>query len=154
MQSVGLKLMSEVKSLEAGCMLQLRHLDNETKVVVDYLKLQSRKIDLVLQHVLETETQEGQGYQGSQFGGSGLRILSDKPMACGDRFKLNLYIREELIAILAMVEVTQTKENQDNSYSIDLSFIQILDSDVEQLVKASLNVQQKQLRARKQQSQP
>lgn len=161
MQSLGLKLMSEVKSLEAGCLLQLRHLDNEAKTVVDYLKLQSRKIDLVLQHVLETETQEGISYHGSQFGGSGIRIHSQELMELGQRFKLNLYIREELIAILSFVEVTKTQalertqgENEDDEqgFYIDLSFVQILESDIEQLVKASLNVQQKQLKARKQRS--
>lgn len=160
MQSVGLKLISEVKSLEAGCLLQLRHLDNEAKTVVDYLKLQSRKIDLVLQHVLETETQDGISYHGSQFGGSGIRIFSQEPMELGQRFKLNLFIREELIAILSFVEVTQVqaqvqgKEAEDElekRFDIDLSFVQILESDIEQLVKASLNVQQKQLKARKMQ---
>lgn len=53
MQSLGIQLLSEVKTLEANCLLQLRHLDNDAKAVVDFLKLQSRKVDLVLQHVLE-----------------------------------------------------------------------------------------------------
>lgn len=80
MQSVGLKLLSEVKELEANCLLQLRQLDNEAKAVVDFLKLQSRKVDLVLQHVLEKEVQSGERYQGTQFGGSGISIVSPAPL--------------------------------------------------------------------------
>ncbi|QYJ80319.1 hypothetical protein [Shewanella acanthi] len=151
MQSLGLQLLSEVKALEANCLLQLRNLDNEAKVVVDFLKLQSRKVDLVLQHVLEKETQEGEKYTGSQFGGSGIRIISDTPMALNQTYKVTLFIHDELVAILCFAQVTACQPApQDQQYQIDLSFNQILESDVEQLVKASLNVQQQQLKRRKQ----
>ncbi|GGI76142.1 hypothetical protein [Shewanella gelidii] len=149
MQSLGLKLISEVKTQEASCLLQLRQFDNEAKAVVDYLKLQSRKIDLVLQYVIESESQSGTRYQGTQFGGSGLRIESPAPIPVGHRFKLSLYMREELVAILCIVAVYDCQQTE-NGYAVDLNFLQILDADVELLVKASLNVQQKQLKARKQ----
>ncbi|MEL4243836.1 hypothetical protein [Shewanella xiamenensis] len=164
MQSLGIQLLSEVKALEASCLLQLRHLDNEAKVVVDFLKLQSRKVDLVLQHVLEKEVQEGDKYDGCQFGGSGIRIISTTELPLGRHFKVTLFIHDELVAILCFAKVTACmlsleaqstaqqaqQHNASSPYLIDLEFSQILDSDVEQLVKASLNVQQKQLKLRKQ----
>jgi len=163
MQSLGIQLLSEVKALEASCLLQLRHLDNEAKVVVDFLKLQSRKVDLVLQHVLEKEVQEGDKYQGCQFGGSGIRLLSTAALPLGRHVKVTLFIHDELVAILCFAKVTACMLSQevqsdaqqvrlDNAslqYLVDLEFSQILDADVEQLVKASLNVQQKQLKQRK-----
>lgn len=164
MQSLGIQLLSEVKALEANCLLQLRHLDNEAKVVVDFLKLQSRKVDLVLQHVLEKEVQEGDKYYGCQFGGSGIRLLSPTALPVGRHVKITLFIHDELVAILCFAKITacmlaqevqstmlQAQLNHDAlPYLVDLEFSQILDSDVEQLVKASLNVQQKQLKRRKQ----
>ena len=162
MQSVGLKLLSEVKELEASCLLQLRSLDNDAKAVVDFLKLQSRKVDLVLHHVLEKEVQSGEQFQGSHFGGSGINLKSDTPLNVGDYFKTSIYISSELVAILCLCQVTQCQssdsQNADSaneaanteSYNISLEFSQILDADVEQLVKASLNVQQKMLKMRKQ----
>lgn len=164
MQSLGIQLLSEVKALEASCLLQLRHLDNEAKVVVDFLKLQSRKVDLVLQHVLEKEVQEGDKYDGCQFGGSGIRIISTTALPLGRHVKVTLFIHDELVAILCFAKVTACmlsqealstaqqaqQHNASSPYLIDLEFSQILDSDVEQLVKASLNVQQKQLKLRKQ----
>ncbi len=158
MQSLGIQLLSEVKALEASCLLQLRHLDNEAKVVVDFLKLQSRKVDLVLQHVLEKEEQEGDKFSGCQFGGSGIRVISNSALPLGRHYKITLFIHEELVAILCFAKVTACQLSQESApdsetqapqYLIDLEFSQILDSDVEQLVKASLNVQQKQLRLRK-----
>ena len=163
MQSLGIQLLSEVKALEASCLLQLRHLDNEAKVVVDFLKLQSRKVDLVLQHVLEKEVQEGEKFSGCQFGGSGIRLMSKEALPLGRQYKVTLFIHEELVAILCFAKVTACLVSQEGQsdgqvqspnaalpYLVDLEFSQILDADVEQLVKASLNVQQKQLKLRKQ----
>ncbi|MFB2653214.1 hypothetical protein [Shewanella seohaensis] len=164
MQSLGIQLLSEVKALEASCLLQLRHLDNEAKVVVDFLKLQSRKVDLVLQHVLEKEVQEGEKFSGCQFGGSGIRLMSKEALPLGRQYKVTLFIHEELVAILCFAKVTACLVSQEGQsdglqvqspnaalpYLVELEFSQILDADVEQLVKASLNVQQKQLKLRKQ----
>ena len=164
MQSLGIQLLSEVKAIEASCLLQLRHLDNEAKVVVDFLKLQSRKVDLVLQHVLEKEVQEGEKFSGCQFGGSGIRLMSKEALPLSRQYKVTLFIHEELVAILCFAKVTACLVSQEGQsdglqvqspnaalpYLVDLEFSQILDADVEQLVKASLNVQQKQLKLRKQ----
>ncbi|MCL1068322.1 hypothetical protein L2735_16230 [Shewanella olleyana] len=166
MQSVGLKLLSEVKELESSCLLQLRSLDNDAKAVVDFLKLQSRKVDLVLHHVLEKEVQTGERFSGTHFGGSGINLSSDTPLNVGDYYKTSIYISSELVAILCLCQVTQCQkvdhgaalieESQSDSkshtnlFNISLEFSQILDADVEQLVKASLNVQQKMLKMRKQ----
>ncbi|WP_028772451.1 hypothetical protein [Shewanella waksmanii] len=149
MLPVGLQLISQVKALEASCLVQLRHLDDEAKSVVDYLKLQSKKIDLVLQHVIEQQQQQGECYKGVSFGGSGLRLVSPTVID-KQHYKVTLHIREELVSILCIAHVDTITEQDDGLYRIDLSFSQIIEADVEQLVKASLSVQQKQLRQRKQ----
>ncbi|AQS36816.1 hypothetical protein Sps_01651 [Shewanella psychrophila] len=156
MLPMGLLLINDVKSLESDCLLQLRHLDDDAKTVVDYLKLQSRKIDLILQYVLEREQHDGEQYQGAFFGGSGIRIISETPLNENEQYKITLHIREELVALLCFVKVTSsepldTDTSQASSrYISSLEFTQILETDVEQLVKASLSVQQKQLKLRKQ----
>ncbi|MCE9687803.1 hypothetical protein LZP73_16605 [Shewanella sp. AS16] len=160
MQSQGMQLLTEAKALEAHCLLQLRQLDNEAKAVVDFLKIQSRKVDLVLQYVLEREHQQGDKYIGMQFGGSGLVIATPAPLPIGSQHQLMLYIHDELVAILCIASVSSSVEaapvapiNGDTPapcWHTRLDFSQILDADVEQLVKASLNVQQKQLKQRKQ----
>lgn len=164
MQSTGLKLLSEVKALEANCLLQLRQLDSSTHSIIEFLKLQSRKVDLVLQHVLEKEAQAGVQYQGHQFGGSSLSLFADNQMDVGSIFSCHIYLHAEVVAVLCIGEVTGCQQvNNDATDSddlttteqplwhTDLAFIQILDEDIEQLVKASLTVQQKMLKLRKQQ---
>ena len=156
MQSVGLKLLTEVKSLEANCLLQLRNLDNDAKAVVDFLKLQSRKVDLVLQHVLEKEVQDGELFKGDQFGGSGISIISSRPLVVNEHVKTHIYLHTELVALLCLCQIQSctpisTDDAIETAYwRCELEFSQILEDDIEQLVKASLNVQQKMLKKRKQ----
>ncbi|WP_298768833.1 hypothetical protein [uncultured Shewanella sp.] len=171
----GMQLMSDVKALEADCLLQLRHLDDESQTIVDYLKLQSRKIDLVLQHVLAQTPHSGKAVKGMRFGGSEIQVLSDAPLPLNGQYKVTLFIKDELISIMCFAQVTQSNEVNDivimedenkidtnifttnststskqaKTYLSELTFNLIQDSDIEQLVKASLNVQQKQLKRRK-----
>ncbi|MCL1095003.1 hypothetical protein [Shewanella kaireitica] len=150
-----LQLISDIKSLESDCLLQLRHLDDEAKTVVEFLKLQSRKIDMVLQHVIGKEEYDGDRYAGSHFGGSSITVTSSEELPLGSDFKVSLHIKEELVALICFAKVQSCSlinnedDNSPKSFSIQLTYSVIQDADVEQLVKASLSLQQKQLKLRK-----
>ncbi|GIU31536.1 hypothetical protein L2719_12130 [Shewanella schlegeliana] len=154
MLPTSLQLISDVKALESDCLLQLRHLDDDAKTVVEFLKLQSRKIDMVLQHIMAKEEYEGTHYIGKQFGGSGITLVSPTPLELGQVFQVTLHIKEELVALLCFAKVTScslleaTDAQSTTQYAVELSFCVIQDNDVEQLVKASLTLQQKQLKLR------
>ena len=147
MQSIGLQLLSEVKAVESSSLSQLRALESDTKAVVDYLKLQSKKIDLILQYVLESEHQDGIEVQGTKFGGGNIEVITDFEPEIGQHFEVTLFIRDELVALLAIGTVTSA-EQADDEWKVELNFSRILETDVEVLVKASLSVQQKFLKAR------
>ncbi|MGS0679848.1 hypothetical protein ACVBIL_01685 [Shewanella sp. 125m-7] len=159
MLPTSLQLISDVKALESDCLIQLRHFDDEAKTIVEFLKLQSRKIDMVLQHVMAKEEYEGTLYKGSYFGGSGITLVSAAPIELGQIFQVTLHIKEELVALLCLAKVKSctlleadaetTSQATAAQYACELSFSVIQDSDVEQLVKASLSIQQKQLKLRK-----
>jgi hypothetical protein len=150
-----LQLISDIKAIESDCLLQLRHLDDDAKTVVEYLKLQSRKIDMVLQHVIGKEEYEGDHYIGSHFGGSSIRLTTHEAIPVGNEFKVSLNIKEELVALICFAKVqscslvSNEAEETPQAFSIELAFSVIQDADVEQLVKASLSLQQKQLKLRK-----
>ncbi|RYV01985.1 hypothetical protein SOPP22_10420 [Shewanella sp. OPT22] len=148
LQSVGLQLLSEVKAVESSSLIQLRALENDAKTVVDYLKLQSKKIDLILQYVLEAEHQEGTSSLGTKFGGGGIEIITDIEPNIDQHFEVTIFIRDELVAVLAIATVTSVTQTEDEHWKAELSFSRILEADVEILVKASLGVQQKMLKAR------
>lgn len=159
MLPTSLQLISDVKALESDCLLQLRHLDDDAKTVVEFLKLQSRKIDMVLQHIMAKEEYEGTHYRGNQFGGSGITLISPAPLKLEQVFQVTLHIKEELVALLCFAKVSacslidatdlpKSATQTTAQYAVELSFCVIQDNDVEQLVKASLSLQQKQLKLR------
>ncbi|QSX32406.1 hypothetical protein JYB87_11575 [Shewanella avicenniae] len=151
MKSTGMQLISEVKALEGSYMLQLRHLGDDARAIADYMKLQSRKIDLVLQHLLEQEAKDGLRCTGLQFGGSNFRVASPEPFQLGEQVKVTLFIREEVLSVLCFATVVDCHPDaqQPNHFVVELAYSVINDAEVEHLVKASLNVQQKQLQLRK-----
>ncbi|QUN07052.1 hypothetical protein KDN34_06350 [Shewanella yunxiaonensis] len=151
MKSKGMQLMGEVKALEGDCLIHLRQMGDDGRAIVEYLKLQSRKIDLVLQHLLEQEARDGEHCIGLQFGGSGVRLQSQITLPRGSLVKLLLFVREEILSVLCMAKVTDSREDPDSpgSYLLDMEYSVITEAEVEQLVKASLVIQQKQLKLRK-----
>ncbi|MDN5370714.1 MAG: hypothetical protein PWP74_2022 [Shewanella sp.] len=151
MKSKGMQLMSEVKALEGDCLIHLRQMGDDGRAIVEYLKLQSRKVDLVLQHLLEQEARDGQHCIGLQFGGSGVRLQSEQALPRNAQVKLLLFVREEILSVLCLARVSDCREDPDNPerYLLDLEYSVITEAEVEQLVKASLVVQQKQLKQRK-----
>ncbi len=148
LQSVGLQLLSEVKAIESSSLIQLRALESDAKAVVDYLKLQSKKIDLILQYVLESEHQDGTQIKGTKFGGGGIEVITSNALEVGEHFEVTIFIRDELVAVLAIATVTAVTPTEDEHWKAELNFSRILEADIEILVKASLGVQQKMLKAR------
>ena len=151
LKSKGMQLISEVKALEGSYMLQLRHLGDDARAIAEYMKLQSRKVDLVLQHLLEQEIKDGLPCAGLQFGGSNFQVTSAESFAQHELVKATIFVREEIISVLCFAEVIDCRVDPNNSdqYLVDLAYRVINDAEVEQLVKASLNIQQKQLQLRK-----
>ena len=146
LQSTGLRLVNETKELENTCLFKLRQIEIDAKPIVDYLKLQSQKIDLVLQFMLEQEMHHGDLYSGVKFGGGGFSIKSATAFAERAHFKATLFIKDELICVLCIAEVNKCKKGEvDPYYSVNFNFKVIQTNDIEQLVQASLRVQQKQL---------
>lgn len=147
LQSIGLKLVNEVKEVESNCLLQVRKMENDAKSIVDYLNLQSRKIDLVLYFMLEQEVRHGQSCSGTHFGGSGFHVKSNTALQKDSYFKANIFIRDELVNLICIAKVTDCNKTEKNpDYEVSFDFKVILSTDIEQLVQASLRVQQRLLK--------
>ncbi|WP_028117354.1 PilZ domain-containing protein [Ferrimonas senticii] len=143
------RLMSQVTELEQQCLPLLQGLEQHSKALAQYLKLQADKIDLVLQHHLAQDPNAAIVGQGRRFGGSAIEVNVAAPLAVGSALSLRLFLREENIAIFAHGEVTGC-DAADHGFNATIRFTSISEQAQEQLVRASLQVQQRQLRQRAQ----
>lgn len=141
------RIAGEMAELEAQALRPLRHLGEHASELAAFLNHQSRKIDLIMSFVLHQQDDEKYRCQSVEFGGGGVTVERDSPMAVGERAELKLFLPQEAAAVYTIGEVIAC-DPKDDKYHISLIFLRIREDDQDLLVRASLHVQTMQLRER------
>ena len=138
---------SEAAYLDVKALRTLRNLGKNASELVDFLNHQSRKIDLMMSLILQQEEDPQFAYASYKFGGGGVVVVCPEPIDIGHRVELKLFIKEEAAAIFCFAEVI-TCQAQDDQYHVSLIFTRIREQDQDLLVRASLHLQQANLKKR------
>lgn len=138
------KLISEVTRIDTNNARLLRNLDEHANELVEIINQQSRKIDLVLSYVLAGQDNPDQRHQTLSLGGGGFTFASSQPLADGSLVRLKLFLPELSVAVYGYGEVHA--EADPEHYRCD--FIALREQDRDALIRASLQLQAKQLKAR------
>lgn len=144
------KLANEVSSLEQTALGPLRNLGDIAQELAAFLQAQSRKIDLIMSHILASEQPEDDTIYCDSYGGGGVKLTSKTLFSLGQTFRTKLFLQHEASAVYCYTEVVAIKKCDDDHYQYTLLFIAIRDSDQELVVRASLHAQTRQLRKRQQ----
>lgn len=139
------RLAGEVSSIESQSLRSLRNLGHYGDDLVDFLKAQSRKIDLIMSYIMTMEDEDEHRLVAHAYGGGGVTIEVDKEYNIGNLFKLKLFLSDEAAAIYCIGEVVEVEAKED-SYLLKLYYARIREDDREILVRASLHQQSKQLK--------
>lgn len=138
---------SQTAELDIKALRPLRNLGSHVAELVDFLNHQSRKIDLMMSLILQQEEDPKLAYESYKFGGGGVILICDQAMEIGQRVELRLFIKEESAAIFCFGEVI-TCQAEDQQYHVALIFTRIREQDQDLLVRASLHLQQANLKKR------
>ena len=138
------KLISEVTRIDTNNARLLRNLDEHANELVEIINQQSRKIDLVLSYVLAGQDNPDQRHQTLSLGGGGFTFSSRQLMAEGCLVRFKLFLPELSVAVYGYGEVHA--ETEPGQYRCD--FIALREHDRDALIRASLQLQAKQLKAR------
>ncbi|WP_462158231.1 PilZ domain-containing protein [Pseudoalteromonas sp. GB56] len=141
------KLANEVNTLEQSALRPLRLLGETAGELAHYLSLQSRKIDLILSHILMQENTDQPTEKTQSYGGSGFTLKREQAMDKGDFVRCKLFLQQEAAAIYCYAEVIDVTA-KDEHYSHKLLFSVLRDQDQELLVRSSLHAQTRQLKKR------
>lgn len=139
------KLANEVNILEQTALRPLRQLGDVAEDLAHYLKLQSRKIDLILSHILATENKEEDQLNTVSFGGSGFVLNSQEAYSEGQYFRCKLFLAQEAAAVFCFSQVLDSTL-VDEMYKTRFVFTHIREEDQELMVRASLHAQAKLLK--------
>ena len=145
------KLANEVSELEQSSLRPLRNLGDVAQELAVYLQAQSRKIDLIMSHILASEQPEDNAIYCDSYGGGGVKLTDTKAYSIGQAFRTKLFLQHEASAIYCYTEVVAVNKVDDEHYQYTLLFKAIRDSDQELVVRASLHAQTRQLKKRQQQ---
>lgn len=145
------RLAGQFSESDTTLLRSLDKLGDKADVLVAYLQAQAQKLDWMLSYILEQQDNPAYRHVTHKFGGGGMIVKRDTPMQEGDIAQLKLFVPTEQSAIFCYGEVIACEAVEDE-YHIAFLFAQIRESDQELLVRASLHLQTKQLRARNQSS--
>lgn len=139
------KLANEVNILEQTALRPLRQLGDVAEDLAQYLKLQSRKIDLILSHILANENQQDDQLETHSFGGSGFILLTEDEFQANTFYRCKLFLEEEAAAVFCYAQVVDSEAVQAH-FRTRFVFSHIRDEDQELMVRASLHAQAKVLK--------
>ena len=143
------KLASEMKGVEQNMLRPLRQLGDVIEPLADYLKAQSRKIDLMMHYILQAQDEDDERHLTVSFGGGGFVFSSPDSYSKEDYLVCKLFFNDEASAIYCLGRVIDSCDNDkqgDESETLyTVLFHKIRDEDRETVVRASLHQQSKQL---------
>ncbi|CAH9060606.1 hypothetical protein PSECIP111951_02316 [Pseudoalteromonas holothuriae] len=146
------KLATEMKELDHSMLSPLRNMGDLASELASFLQAQSRKIDLMMSHILATEQPDEDNIFCDSYGGGGIRFSDNLVHPKGTAFRTKLFLRQEAAAIYCYSEVIDVKALSDEQFQHTLAFTKIREEDRELVVRASLHAQTRQLKKR--QSEP
>ncbi|WMN60110.1 PilZ domain-containing protein [Pseudoalteromonas xiamenensis] len=141
------RLANEVNELNISVLRPLRSLGDVAEQLAVYLQAQSRKIDLIMSHILSTEQSDDDTVNCDSYGGGGIKITLDQDFELGQHFRTKIFLYSEAAAIFCFTEVI-AKAQTDKGTQYTLLFSKIRDTDQELIVRASLHAQTRQLKKR------
>jgi len=144
------KLASQLNNIEAQALRPLRSLGENAHDLAEFLNLQSKKIDLMMNYILTLGTDNNQRLVGTEFGGSSLVFKNPDAIEIDRLLTLRIFIEDNNCAIFCVAKVNTCTE-VDGQFDVNVEITMIDDEDQEQLVRTSLHVQSSQLKARAEQ---
>lgn len=144
------KLANEVSELEQSSLRPLRNLGDLAQELASFLQAQSRKIDLIMSHILASEQPEDNANYCDSYGGGGVKISCAEQYEIGQCFRTKLFLQHEASAVYCYTEIIAIDKVNDDKNQYTLLFNAIRDADQELIVRASLHAQTRQLKKRQQ----
>lgn len=145
------RVASECSGLEEGIDQSMNKLaQGDNQLLLDYLKAQNSKINLLLSYVLSQQDDPAFRYTTETFGASRLTFHAAQAFTVGNYARVRLFLDKPSAAVYCYAEITDSRE-VNGSYEITLKYTRLQEDDQDLLIRAALYVQQKILRQRAQQ---
>ena len=146
------RMASDLANIEAHNLQPLKLNNETTQALWGYLQAQNLKINTLLTYVLSQQDDKNFHFQSRSFS-AGLCHFNTQAniFSIHQNVRLKIFIPDESAAIYCYAQVQQIKQHADQTETVELHYQQIREEDRELLIRTTLHIQSKQLKARAQQ---
>lgn len=139
-------LATQVSAIDRVALQPLQTIGGVANQLVQYLNLQSQKIDLLMNYIITQQDEAAYRFQGSSFSGSGIVFIADEAFELSAKVAMKLFLNIDNCNVYCHGEIIEVSKT-DKGYQHKVLFHHIREDDRELLVRCSLHTQQKQLQA-------
>ncbi|MBT41683.1 MAG: PilZ domain-containing protein [Idiomarina sp.] len=142
---------SNMAGSDQDLLQQLKMDSHQSPVLVQVLEQMNQRMITMLGYLLRYEDDPKHRFQGTEFGGGGIRLITPDPIDNDTLFRAKLFFKNESLAIYCYLRCSACESLADEpGYSATFEFERILEQDQEHLIRASLHSQSRQLKRRAQ----
>jgi hypothetical protein len=142
------KISDVVAQLDSSNARSIRQMSDDLSYLVEVINQQSKKINLLMAHILLQEDTPDSRSHTYSYGGSHLSYLHANPVADRTLVRLKIFLYEEASAVYCYGRVTHSEPWHDDNYLIHIEYELIREPDRELLIRASIHEQSRQLKVR------
>lgn len=142
------KISDVIAQLDSSNARSIRQMSDDLSYLVDVINQQSKKINLLMAHILLQEDSPEDRSHTYSYGGSHLSYIHATQLPDQTLVRLKIFLYEEASAVYCYGRVTHCEPWHNNNYLIHMEYELIRDPDRELLIRASIHEQSRQLKIR------
>lgn len=146
------KMASDMATLDKSMARSLSRISDIPNDLLDYLRLQSRKIDSLMRFMLMQQDDPNFRVFSESYGGSALVFVREQPLEVGALIEVKLFLEHNNGAVYAWARVIDCQVHA-HGHLVRATYTHIIDDDREAVVRASLHEQSRQLKRKAEQRQ-
>ena len=141
------KISNTIVQLDLSNARALRSISDDIGYLVDVINQQSRKINLLMAHILMQEDDPQYRHNTLSFGGSRLTFYSSMPLEKKQLLRVKIFLREEASAVYCYGRIIDLVTEQDRLL-VTVEYALLREEDRELLIRAGMHEQSRQLKER------
>ena len=151
------KMANDVAEIDSNALRSIRNISEQADALADFLQMQNNKINLIMGYVLAQQDNPESRFHSTLFGAGEVKFLAHTDFALEQAVRIKIFLPNDSSAIYCYGIISEREEHDavhedqnsdDTLIEYTASYTRIRDIDREILIRATLRIQQLQLKQR------
>jgi len=144
------KMANDVAEIDSNALRSIRNIGEQADALADFLQMQNNKINLIMGYVLAQQDNPESRFNTTLFGAGEIKFIAHDNLTLEQAVRIKIFLPSDSAAIYCYgtISARETQEGDENLIEYTASYTRIRDIDREILIRATLRIQQLQLKQR------